>query len=196
MFAIRRVRRRSRFSAVNIYRNVAAAVAAGAACLSLAACSAGITTTTSASAAAADSSRSAAAVASSASAAAIASASASASRAAAGRMVSVTGGSIGRFPVPTKAKVAENIAVSSTVDIMFGKVTPAEVQSFYAQALPKDGYTITSNSSSSESGGMVLIQFTGHGYTGEVTTMAKASSDETLPGLGTKDITAIILQHK
>ncbi len=181
---------------MNAYRNVAAALAACAACLSLAACSAGITTTSSASADAAQASRSAAAVASSASAAAVASASAAASRAAAGRMISVTGGSIGSFPVPGGAKVGENISTSSEIGIMFAKVVPAKVASFYAQALPEAGYTVTSNSSSSEGGGVVVIQFTGHGYTGEVSAFAKASADETLPGLGTKDITAIILQPK
>ena len=87
-------------------------------------------------------------------------------------------GSVGSFPVPAGAKVAENISTSSGVDIMFAKVTPAKVQSFYAQALPTAGDTVTSNSSSSESGGMALIEFTGHGYTGEVTTMAKASGSE------------------
>jgi len=180
---------------VNTYRNVAAALAACAACLSLAACSAGITTTSSASADAAQASRSAAAAASSASAAAVASASASASRAAAGRTLEV-GGKVGRFPVPAGAKVGENISTGNEIAIMFAKVVPAKVSSFYAQALPKAGYTVTSNSSASEGGGMILIQFTGHGYTGEVTTMAKASSDETLPGLGTRNITAIILQPK
>jgi hypothetical protein len=106
------------------------------------------------------------------------------------------GGKVGRFPVPAGAKVGENISTSNEIAIMFAKVVPATVSSFYAQALPKAGYTVTGNSSASEGGGMILIQFTGHGYTGEVTTFAKAAANETLPGLGTRNITAIIMQPK
>jgi hypothetical protein len=167
--------------AVNINRNAGTAVAACAAALSLAACSAGITSAPAATTAATSSSspsRSATAAASPSS--------------AAGRILEVSGVP-GGFPVPSAAKVAENISTSTDISIMFSRVIPAKVSSFYTQALPKAGYTVTSNSSAS---GFILIQFTGHGYTGEVTTMAKASADETLPGLGTKNITAIILQPK
>jgi hypothetical protein len=195
MFAIRRAWHAPRFSAVNTYRNVAAALAAGAACLSLAACSAGITTTGSASADSANSSRSAAAVASSASAAAIASASASASRAAAGRMVKVAGLSA-TIPVPTGAKVLENMATNidgkQTV-IFFNLVTPAKVASFYTEALPRDGYKVTANSLVTQSGSTVaFIQFSGHGIKGTIDALAKFPvSNVGIPGLGRKNVTTV-----
>ncbi len=180
--AIRLATRCPRLGAVTTYRNAAAVLAACAAALSLAACSAGITSAPAAATAATSASHP--------------SQSATASpSSAASRMIEV-GGKVGRFPIPAGAKVGENISTSSEIGIMFAKVVPARVASFYAQALPTAGYTVTSNSSSSEGGGVVVIQFTGHGYTGEVSAFAKASADEALPGLGTRNITAIILQPK
>ena len=198
-FAIRPGWRRPRFSAVTTYRNVAAALAAAAACLSLAACSAGITTASSASAGAADSSRSAAAVASSASAAAMASASASASRVAAGRMIKLDGLSVS-FPVPTGAKVIENMAVNvdgKQTAIFFTLVTPAKVASFYTAALPRDGYKVTTNSLLSQTGSTVaFIQFSGHGIKGTIDSLAKFTESVGIPGLGHKNVTTISLQSK
>jgi hypothetical protein len=199
--AIRLASRRSRFSAVNTYRNVAAALAACAACLSLAACSTGITTASSPSADAAKSSRSAAAVASSASSAAVASASASAaasaSRDAAGRTIKVTGMSA-TFPVPAGAKVVENMAVN--VDgkqtlIFFDLVTPTKVASFYAEALPRDGYKVTANSLVTQSGGTVaFIQFSGHGIKGTIDALAKfTDSTVDIPGLNHKNVTTVTI---
>ena len=197
-FAIQLGSRGSRFGAVNTYRNVAVALAAGAACLSLAACSAGITTTSSASADAA-SSRSAAAVASSASAAAMASASASASRAAAGRMIKLDGLSVS-FPVPTGAKVIENMAMNvdgKQTAIFFTLVTPAKVASFYTAALPRDGYKVTTNSLLSQTGSTVaFIQFSGHGIKGTIDSLAKFTESVGIPGLGHKNVTTISLQAK
>ena len=167
---------------MNTYRIATVAVAAGAIAFSLAACSAGITSAPAATTAATTSSSSSPSR----------SASAAAAPASSGRILQVSGLS-GGFPVPAGAKVGENISTSTEIGIMFAKVVPAKVASFYTQALPKAGYTVTGNSSF---GGSVLIQFTGHGYTGEVTASAKATADTTLPGLGTKDITAIILQPK
>jgi len=168
---------------VNTYRNVATALAACAACLSLAACSAGITTASTATTAATSSSSPSR------------SAAASSSPASDGRMIEVSG-SIGRFPVPAGAKVAENVSTSAGIGIMFSKVTPAKVQSFYIQALPKAGYRVTGNQSFSGSDGVMLIQFTGHGYKGTVSTMATADKSDTLPGLGTKNVTSILLEPK
>lgn len=183
---------------MNTYRNVVVALAAGAACLSLAACSAGITTTSSASTDAA-SSRSAAAVASSASAAAMASASASASRAAAGRMIKLDGLSVS-FPVPTGAKVIENMAMNvdgKQTAIFFTLVTPAKVASFYTAALPRDGYKVTSNSLLSQTGSTVaFIQFSGHGIKGTIDSLAKFTESVGIPGLGHKNVTTISLQAK
>jgi len=193
-FAIRPGWRRSRLSAVNTYRNVAAALAA-AACLSLAACSAGITTASSASADAANSSRSAAAVASSASAAAIASASASASRAAAGRMLKVTGLSA-TIPVPTGAKIVANMAMNvdgKQTAIFFDLVTPAKVASFYTAALPPHGYKITANSLITQTGSAVaFIQFSGHGIKGTIDSVAKfPGPNPGIPGLDRKNVTTV-----
>ena len=195
-FAIRPGWRRSRFSAVNTYRNVAAALAAAAVCLSLAACSAGITTASSASADAADSSRSAAAVASSASAAAIASASASASRAAAGRMIKVAGTSA-TIPVPTGAKVVANMAMNvdgKQTGIFFVLVTPAKVASFYTATLPRDGYKITANTLITQSGSAVaFVQFSGHGIKGTIDSVAKFPDSVGIPGLGHKNVTSVTI---
>jgi len=181
---------------VTIYRDVAAALAAGVACLSLAACSAGITTASSASADAADSSRSAAAVASSASAAAIASASASASRAAAGRMIKVAGTSA-TIPVPTGAKVVANMAMNidgKQTGIFFVLVTPAKVASFYTATLPRDGYKITANTLITQSGSAVaFIQFSGHGIKGTIDSVAKFPDSVGIPGLGHKNVTSVTI---
>ena len=181
---------------MTIYRDVAAALAAAAACLSLAACSAGITTASSASADAADSSRSAAAVASSASAAAIASASASASRAAAGRMIKVAGTSA-TIPVPTGAKVVANMAMNidgKQTGIFFVLVTPAKVASFYTATLPRDGYKITANTLITQSGSAVaFIQFSGHGIKGTIDSVAKFPDSVGIPGLGHKNVTSVTI---
>ena len=196
-FAIHPVWRASRLGAVNTYRNVAVALAAGAAALSLAACSAGVTTTSSASADAANSSRSAAAVASSASAAAIASASAAASRAAAGRMIKVAGLSA-TIPVPTGAKVVANMAMNidgKQTSIFFDLVTPAKVASFYTAALPRDGYKVTTNTLITSSGNTVAaIEFSGHGIKGIIDSVAKfPGSNPGIPGLGKKNVTTVTI---
>ena len=181
---------------MTIYRDVAAALAAAAACLSLAACSAGLTTASSAGADAANSSRSAAAVASSASAAAIASASASASRAAAGRMIKVAGTSA-TIPVPTGAKVVANMAMNvdgKQTGIFFVLVTPAKVASFYTATLPRDGYKITANTLITQSGSAVaFIQFAGHGIKGTIDSVAKFPDSVGIPGLGHKNVTSVTI---
>ena len=170
---------------MNKYRNAGAALAACAAALSLAACSAGITTASTATTAATSSS----------SPSRTATATSASPSAPAGRMLSVSG-KISTFPVPAGAKVAENISLNNDIDIMFGKVTPAKVQSFYTQALPRAGYTITGNQSVSGSGGVIIMQFTGHGYKGTVSTLASTDTSDTLPGLGTKNVTSILIQPK
>jgi ABC-type phosphate transport system substrate-binding protein len=181
-FAIHPARRAPKFGAVNTYRYVLAACVAS---LSLAACSAGITTASTATTATTSSSSSSSP-----------SRSVTATPAPAGRMLTVTG-KISTFPVPAGAKVAENLSLNNDISIGFGKVTLAEVQSFYTQALPKAGYTITGNSSASESGGVVLIQFTGHGYKGQISTLASVpDSSDAVPGLGTKNVTSILLEPK
>jgi hypothetical protein len=171
---------------MNKYRPAAVALAACAASMSLAACSAGVTTTSTATTAATSSSS------------AVSSPRTSASPSApAGRMLSVTG-AVHSFPIPAGAKVAQNIGVAGEIIVIFSMVTPAKVSSFYSQALPKAGYTVSTNSVINQgSNTVVLIQFTGHGIKGNIGELAK-DTDTTveLPGLGHKNVTTISLQSK
>ena len=172
---------------MNRYRPAAVALAASAASLSLAACTAGITAASTATTSPAAPSRSASS----------ASASAPASLAAAGRMIQV-GGEVGSFPVPAGAKVAENVASSQETVIIFSMITPAKVSSFYARALPQAGYTITTNSVVSQSGDTVaFIQFTGHGFTGNIDALSKfTDSTVSVAGLGHKNVSTITFMPK
>jgi len=170
---------------MNKYRPAAVALAACAASLSLAACTAGITTASTATTSPAAPSRSGS------------SASASASLAAAGRMIQVSG-DVGSVPVPAGAKVAENIASSQETVVFFSMITPAKVSSFYARALPQAGYTVTTNSVVSQSGNTVaFIQFTGHGFKGNIDALSKfTDSTVSLAGLGHKNVTTITFMPK
>ena len=176
---------------MNKYRSSAAALAACAASLSLAACSAGITTTSTATTSPAAPSRT------SASSSASASASASASLAVAIRMIQVSG-EVGSFPVPAGAKVVQNIGGSQETIVIFKMVTPAKVSSFYAQALPRAGYTVTANSVITQSGNTVTyIQFTGHGVKGNIDGLSTfTDSTVSVPGMGHKNVTTISLMPK
>ncbi len=107
---------------MNIYRYSALAVVTCAAALSLTACSAGITSTSQAAPSPSQTP----------------SRSATASPATSGNTVSV-GGSLGSFPIPAHAKVVENITESGQTVIILGSVSPSEVSSFYASALPRAG---------------------------------------------------------
>ncbi|MGH3149264.1 MAG: hypothetical protein ACRDOB_00835 [Streptosporangiaceae bacterium] len=80
-------------------------------------------------------------------------------------------------------------------DVIFEYVTPAEVSSFYAVALPRAGYKITTNSVFSESGSTdAVIQFTGHGFKGNIDTLANyPSTGVSIAGLGHKDVSTISL---
>ena len=169
---------------MTMYRLAAAALITCAASLSLAACAAGSTTTSTAATSPAATSRSAAAASSSAS-------------ALAGRMLKVSG-EVGSFPVPAGAKVVQNIGTSQETIVIFGVVTPAKVSSFYAQALPRAGYTVTANSVITQSGNTVAyIQFTGHGVKGNIDGLSKdTDSTVSLAGLGRKNVTTISLMPK
>ena len=82
--------------------------------------------------------------------------------------------------------------------VFFDRVTPAKVSSFYAQALPRAGYTITVNSVLSQSGGTVaFIQFTGHGVKGTIDALSKfTDSSVSIAGLGHKNVTTISIMRK
>ncbi len=169
------------------YRSAVLSLAAGAAGLSVTACTAGITTASSPTASARAPARSAS----------VAATGSSSSRASSGRMITVTG-SVGRFPVPARAKVTENIAIDQKdVIVAFGSVTPADVSSFYATELPRAGYTISGNSVVSEGGGIVaFIFFSGHGYKGDIGALSKAPASDASLGLGTKNVTTITFTLK
>ena len=173
---------------MNTYRSAAVALTACAASLSLTACTAG--TTTASTAATSPAARN------SASASALASVS-QAGPALASRTIKVSGDS-GSFPIPARAKVVENVASDPGAIVFFDQVTPAKVSSFYAQALPRAGYTITVNSVISQSGGTVaFIQFTGHGIKGTIDALSKfTNSTVSIAGLGHKNVTTISIRPK
>ena len=171
---------------MNTYRSAAVALTACAASLSLTACTAGTTTASTATTSPAARNST--------------SASASASQAApalASRTIKVSGDS-GSFPIPARAKVVENVASDPGAIVFFDRVTPAKVSSFYAQALPRAGYTITVNSVVSQSGGTVaFIQFTGHGVKGTIDALSKfTDSSVSIAGLGHKNVTTISIRSK
>jgi hypothetical protein len=101
--------------------------------------------------------------------------------------VSVTG--LGPFPIPSGAQVAANIACGKGDIIEAGPVTPAAASAFYASALPRAGYTITTNTLGSipGTGAIETVIFTGHGYSGVIIAMANLSS----AGSGTPSAPAI-----
>ena len=170
---------------MNNYRSAALALAACAASLTVAACTAGITTATPPATSAAAPSHSASVARS------------SSSEARAGRMISVSG-SVGSFPVPAGAKVAENIADGQESIVIFSSITPAKVSSFYATALPQAGYTISGNSLVTQGGGTVaFILFSGHGYKGNIDALSNfPNSGVSVAGLGTKNVTTITIMRK
>jgi hypothetical protein len=173
---------------MNKYRSTAVALVCCAASVSGAACTAGITTATTAPATSAPAT-SAPAPSHSASVAV-----SSPSPASSGRVVTISG-SIGSFPVPARAKVAENVASSQEIVVIFSSISPAQVSSFYATALPRAGYSISDNSVLSESGSPVaIIQFSGHGYKGNIDALAHFSDPKVhVAGLGTKNVTTVAL---
>ena len=78
-------------------------------------------------------------------------------------------GSLGGFPVPASAKVAENMAGGQSVVLVFGSVVPGDVSRFYATALPKAGYSVSTNSMLTKGGDHgAYIVFSGHGYKGTI----------------------------
>jgi hypothetical protein len=80
------------------------------------------------------------------------------------------GGSLGTFPIPPGATVVENVDNSDGQDaIELSGVQPSDLSSFYSTALPQAGYSISSNDVASS--GVLTgagIEFTGHGYKGNI----------------------------
>jgi hypothetical protein len=172
---------------MNNYRSAALALAAGAVSLSVAACTAGVTTSSQATTSPAAPTRSVSAAA----------AASSPRPASSGSTIAVTG-SIGRFPIPAGAKVVENVADNQEIILIFSSITPAKVSSFYATALPRADYTVTTNSLiNGSTGTAALIQFSGHGRKGNIDALSKFSHPGvSMAGLGDKNVTTITFLPK
>jgi hypothetical protein len=94
--------------------------------------------------------------------------------------------------------VAENVASSQETIIIFDKITPAKVSAFYGRVLQQDGFTVTTNSVVSQSGATAaIIQFTGHGLTGNIDALTNFNdSTVSLAGLGHENVTTITFKPK
>ena len=169
---------------MNKYRSAALAFAACAASLSVAACSAGTPSASSTGTPSASSSGTSTATPSQ---AVVRSAPPSTGAPIPGRSLA-TKMSLGAFPVPAAAKVAENISGL----VVFGSITPADVARFYATALPQAGYTVTTNSMLQKGGDTgAFIVFTGHGYKGTVDSLNQFPGTG-VQGIGDTNVTTII----
>jgi hypothetical protein len=107
----------------------------------------------------------------------------------AGSTVSVSG-PIGSFPVPPGARLINDGTDDGRYDIVFGSVSSSEAARFYTTALPRAGYTITSNSSATgESFSGTGIWFTGHGYNGQIGALSSFHIPGISLGANTVEIT-------
>ena len=112
-----------------------------------------------------------------------------ASPASAGSTVSVSG-PIGRFPLPPGAQLIDDGTDNGHYNIVFGSVSPSEASRFYTTALPRAGYTITSNSSAAgDSFSGTGIWFTGHGYNGQIGALSSFRISGISFGANTVEIT-------
>jgi hypothetical protein len=108
---------------------------------------------------------------------------------------------IGSFPIPQGAQVAYNISCAKQIGIAVSPVTQSQSSTFYATALPRAGYKIESDiaSNAGAAQGLTEIEFSGHGYTGTIITIANlgaaasAGSSITLPSDMTKNVAEIIM---
>jgi hypothetical protein len=174
---------------MNTYRSIALVLASCAAGLSVAACSTGTpsassSTTSPAATGSATPSKSAVPIESS--------AVPTSGPAIAGRTLQVNG-QIGSFPVPAAAKVGENMSGGSSLLVVFGLVVPADVARFYATALPQAGFTVTTNSLVTQGGQHgAIIAFTGHGFKGNIDSVAQFPG-ASVAGIGATNVTTVIM---
>jgi hypothetical protein len=169
---------------MNTYRSIALVLASCAAGLSVAACSAGTPSASSSTASSPASSRSAAPV--------VSSAVPTTGPPIAGRVLTVKG-KIGTFPIPAAAKIGEDTSGGSSLLVVFGLVAPVDVARFYATALPQAGFTVTSNALLSQGGQSgAIVQFTGHGFKGNIESVAQFPG-ASLPGIGATNITTVVM---
>ncbi|HTZ28733.1 MAG TPA: hypothetical protein VMC83_32335 [Streptosporangiaceae bacterium] len=101
--------------------------------------------------------------------------------------------------------MAYNISCPKQVSIALSPVTPQQASAFYTTALPRAGYKITNNITTTDPNtgspqGLVEIGFTGHGYTGQIVALdnlgAEASANPSmgdLPSNLTKNVAEIIM---
>jgi hypothetical protein len=164
---------------MNKYRSAALILAACAASLSAAACSSSSSTASSAASSPAASSG------------VTSSAAPTTGPAVAGRSLPVKG-SLGTFPVPASAKIAENLQGGQSIVIVFGTTIPADVSRFYATALPQAGYSVSTNAmlKKGDDNGAYII-FTGHGYKGTIDSLDQFPG-MSVAGIGDKNVTTII----
>ena len=166
---------------MNRYRSAALVLAACAVGMSAAACSSGNSSSTSSSAATSPA----------ASSQVISSPPPTTGPPIASRTLTVKG-SLGGFPVPASATVAENMAGGQSVVVVFGSVVPTDVARFYATALPKAGYSVTTNSMLSKGGDNgAYIVFSGHGYKGTIDSLDQFPG-MSVAGIGDKNVTTIV----
>ena len=166
---------------MNKFRSATLALVACAASLSLAACSAGTTTASSSASSSAAANQGVTTSAPPSTGAPIPS-----------RMLQVKG-PLGSFPVPATAKVGENISGGSSLVVVFGLITPADVARFYATALPQAGYAVAGNSLVSKGGqNGAIIVFSGHGYKGTIDSVNQVTGP-TFAGVGGQNVTTIIM---
>ena len=166
---------------MNAYRLMAMAVTTCAVGLSLAACSAGISTKSPPTTPSPDTSRTVSSP--------TASPSTTLASASPAETISVAA-PIGSFPIPHGAQVVANMHCSDQFLIEIDPVTPVQAQTFYASALPRAGYTITSSFLSSDpntgaANGLAEIMFTGHRYTGDIIATANLGAESSAdPSIG------------
>jgi hypothetical protein len=68
-----------------------------------------------------------------------------------------------------------------------------DVARFYATALPQAGFTVTSNALLSQGGQSgAIVQFTGHGFKGNIESVAQFPG-ASLPGIGATNITTVVM---
>jgi len=109
-----------------------------------------------------------------------------------GRMLTVRG-KLGTFPIPASAKVAENMAGGTSFILIFGMIAPADVARFYATALPKAGFAVTSNALVSKGGqNGALIVFSGRGYKGNIEAVNQVEGPD-IGGLGGQNVTTVVI---
>lgn len=101
-------------------------------------------------------------------------------------------GKLGSFPIPEAAKIGENMSGGSALVLIFGSVAPADVSRFYATALPKAGFTVTSNSLVSQGGqNGAVIQFSGRGYRGNIEAIDQFP--DSIAGIGDVNVTTVTI---